>query len=251
MTFAEPLPVPWKTPPRAAYDTPDGITNPSRRGSQGRTAPVQGRAKLPCGRLDESSRVTVLAEASFPAVTLTVMRARQKMRWARDIRSCAKAGKRAGKFCSSSVSHRRKVMPDACSWTAPSAVEQARTLDMAALCPAVTICSAIAARRWRRKVSACWEFSHCCPTKSSVRRDRAFSSFASRILQETHRNVRQRSGAFCRPYASTVNQIFPNRERISRLRSARLYLAVSRQPNNWAIKDALASSSGDKSSSAK
>ena len=47
------------------------------------------------------------------------------------------------------------------------------------------------------------------------------------------------------------NRIFPNRERISRLRSAKAYFSVSRLPNNCAMKDALVSSSGVRSSKAK
>ena len=212
---------------------------------------AHGRTKPPSGRLDDRRRAAVSADDLSPAVTLIVMRTQQKTRRDRAFKSSARAGNRAGKSCSSSVSHRRKVMPDACSCTAPSAVEQARTLDIAALWPAMTICSAMAARCWRRNNSICSEFSHCCPVKSSVRNDRAFSSFASRTLHETHRNVRQRSGAFCGPYASIINRMSPNRERNSWLRSASAYRSVSRWPNNWAMKAALVSSFGVRSSSEK
>ena len=94
---------------------------------------ARGRTKLPSGRPDDRRRAAVPAEELSPAVTLIVMRARQKTRRDRAFRSSTNAGKRTGKSCSSSVSHRRKVMPDACSCTAPSPVEQARTLDIAAL----------------------------------------------------------------------------------------------------------------------
>ena len=221
MTFAVPLPAPWKMPPAAEKETSEGITIPSRLGPQGLIAAVPGRTKAPSGRLPDTMRAVIPTAASFPAVILAVIRARQKIHCDRAFNSSARMGKRTGKSRSSSVSHRRKVMPPACSCTAPSAVEQARTLDMAALCPAITACSAIADRCWRRNTSTRSGSSHRCPIKSSVRNDRAFSSFASRTLHVTHRNVRQRVGMFCCPYASTANWILPNRERISRWRSAR------------------------------
>ena len=114
---------------------------------------VQGRTKLPSGRLSDRRRAAAPAEDLSPAVTLTVMRARQKTRRDRAFSSSANAGKRTGKSCSSSISHRRKVMPDTRSCTAPPAVEQARTLDIAALWPAMTVCSAMAARCWCRSAS--------------------------------------------------------------------------------------------------